>query len=64
MTTKAITIFLELPESAEVTDDIADDAESDTEETAVPTDGVDESGILLLYVYIILEWWIIGQINE
>ena len=64
MTTKAITIFLELPESAEVTDDIADDAESDTEETAVPTDDVDESGILLLYVYIILEWWIIGQINE
>jgi len=55
MTTKAITIFLELPESAEVTDDIADDAESDTEETAVPTDDVDESGILLLYVYIILE---------
>jgi len=49
--TTAITIFLELAENAELMDDIADDADADTD------DAVDEeagSTILLLYGYIII----------
>jgi hypothetical protein len=46
--TRTIAIFLELPESAELMDDIADDAADDADDAA------DDSTIILLYGYIII----------
>ena len=46
--TRTIAIFLELPESAELIDDIADDAADDADDAA------DDSTIILLYGYIII----------
>ena len=44
-------MFLELPESADVIDDMAVDAVVDTDEAM---DGADDDSTILLYAYIIL----------
>ena len=57
-------IFLELAESAELIEDIADDADADTDDAAAMGDDVSTILFLLLYGYIIIHGCLIWTINE
>lgn len=64
--TSAIMIFLELAESAELIEDIADDADADTDDAPADADADDVSTILflLLYGYIIYNTCMFNMNNK